>query len=473
MGTRGDFLKKTALAAAGVPFLTGVSHGKRAGASGSSNTPADGRPNVLFIITDDQPPHTVYRMQKTLSCFSDGLNLTRTAYASIPLCGPARASLLTGVYPHTHGVVTNIEPITFDAYRNRGLHDDDLLSRLDRVGYDVGFFGKFLNGYGTSLDPTRGNFVHPGADRWQALVGSQYTNPYVVNKDGQITDGVRRNHTLYFSGLAETFMENRRQSPAAWFCYLNLTDPHGPYTPLKAFRDPNSERYVSPGTKETNFGDKSSFWRDGQRHGPAYHQEVYEGTVEELQGVDSQVDRLFTMLERTGQLDDTLVIFSSDNGFMTGQHGGMTSKAVPYEESARVPFLVRGTGIPSGMRPDRLVSHLDITATVLAAAQAKTGGIDGRDLRGIDGQNWRRRLLAEHPNDGWAMVRQRFAGSDVAYLNFGPAGAELYDLANDPYQTRSLHRDPDRAGQMSDLKERLKTLKTVTSGALRSAEEAP
>lgn len=195
--------------------------------------------------------------------------------------------------------------------------------------------------------------------------------------------------------------------------------------------------------------------------------------MEELEGVDSRVDRLFAMLERTGQLEDTLVIFSSDNGFMMGQHGGMTSKSVPYEESARVPFLVRGPGIPSGTPSERLVSHLDITATILAAAQAKTGGLDGRDLRGISGQDWRRRLLAEHPDGGWAMVRERFARSDAAYLDFGPDGAELYDLANDPYQTKSLHRDPDRAGQMAYLNARLKTLKTATGGALRSAEETP
>lgn len=310
--------------------------------------------------------------------------------------------------------------------------------------------------------------MHPGADRWHALVGSQYSPTYGVNKDGRIIGGITQNHTPYFGGFAETFVENRAGQEAAWFCYLNWTDPHGPHTPLKAFEHAHDgERYSSPGTRETDFSDKGAYWGREEKHGPSYHHERYEGALEELEGVDYWVDRLFAALERTGQLESTIVVFTSDNGFHAGEHGGMTGKSAPYEESARVPFLIRGPGVPATAGPS-LVSHLDLTATILTVANAQTDGTDGRDLRGLGGP-WRERLLVEHPGGGWAMVRE----GDAVYMDFGGGDAELYDLSADPYQLESLHRDPERAGQIADLRAKLRALKGATGDALRTAEAAP
>ena len=112
-------------------------------------------------------------------------------------------------------------------------------------------------------------------------------------------------------------------------------------------------------------------------YGPNYHRRVYQGYGGEIERLDRWMETLFVALEETGQLESTVVIFSTDNGFMTGEHGGLTKKSLPYGESARVPFLVRGPGFAP------LVSHVDITHTICAVAGAKTAELEGRDLRNL------------------------------------------------------------------------------------------
>jgi N-acetylglucosamine-6-sulfatase len=459
---RRDFLRRVGLAGAGVSSgLTSLARPARAQAA--SGEP---RPNVLFIFTDDQPPHTIYQMSRTLARFAGGLNLTETGYVPVPLCGPARASFFTGVYPHTHRVLLNEHSLAYDVYRQRGYPTVDIFPRMRAAGYRLGFFGKFINGYGEVEGGNR--WVHPafrsGRVRWAALADKQGHIPYMVNTNGNLHDEVQ-NHTPYFGKEAEAFILN--SAPVApWFCYLPWTDPHVPYTP----RFPHTHdgaRYTSPGVREEDITDKT-YPQTSRRAGPAYQQEHYEGILEELVAVDRWVERLFLALEHSGQLDNTIVIFSSDNGYMLGEHGGMTRKGHPYEESARIPFLIRGPGISASTAPESpLVSHLDITATILAAARADMSGIDGRDLRDLGSSSgaWRKRLLVEHPGKGWRMVRD----GRWIYMDLMGETVEMYDLALDPYQLEN------RAGEgliiEQELAARLASLRSATGDALRAAEE--
>lgn len=417
-------------------------------------------PNVLFILTDDQPPHTVGAMEKTLTRFSDGANLTSNGYVAVPLCGPARVCLLTGRYQHSHGITGNDK--AFPSYREAGYQHTDLLSRVGAVRYRLGLFGKFVNGY-----EFHKRFVHPAfgrEDRWVALAEEQGTTPYMVNVDGSLRSS-KQNHTPFFGNHAEAFMRDQSDG-RPWFCYLNWTDPHTPYRAKDG-----TGSYSSPATEETDLSDKSDFTAEEPRYGPYYQREVHQGQSGEVERLDGWTERLFMALEETGQLDNTVVIFSSDNGFMTGEHGGLTKKSLPYEESSRVPFLVRGPGFgPLLEGSDPLVSHVDITRTICAVAGADTEGLEGRDLRDLSTDApWRERLLIEM-SDKWAMIRD----GKWSYANFrgDVRDKELYDLAADPYELESLHDDPALADVMAELAARLDALRGCRGDGCRATEGA-
>jgi N-acetylglucosamine-6-sulfatase len=454
MTTRAQFLRATAAAA--------LLAGGRSGWAGAAER--DARPNVLFVLTDDQPPHTARHMPRTLEAFSGGLDLTERAYTAVPLCGPARVSLLTGRYPHNHGALSN--PTAYGVYRERAYPEDDLLSRMGRAGYRLGFFGKVINGYG---DAGNDGWVHPAVDRaagdkWVALASGQRPG-YEVNVNGAIR-AETQNQTAFFAGRCERWVES---TPGPFFAYLNLTDPHLPHTAPEGWKIPGAQEYASPGTEEDTpeeLADKSAWTQSLPRKEAAFQDARYEGAREELVGVDIWVKRLFAALQRAGVLENTIVIFSSDNGYMFGEHGGMTAKGWPFEENARVPFLVRGPGV-APLPEGALVSHLDIPATILAAAGADTGGLDGRDLRSPGA--WRERVLCEHPYRGWSLVRE----GDLVYADLPGGEREMYDLAADPYQLDNLLYEPkpQAEAKASELSARLDALRGCAGESCRAAED--
>ena len=186
------------------------------------------------------------------------------------------------------------------------------------------------------------------------------------------------------------------------------------------------------------------------------------------------MERLFAVLGKTGQLENTVVLYSSDNGFLTGEHGGLTKKAMPYTEAAGTPLLVRGPGFGPHPGGSPLVSHVDLTATVCAVAGADTAGLEGRDLRGLwRGEPWRERLLVEmvsQDGERWAMVRE----GPHAYVDFKGEvrDKELYDLSADPYQLESLHASPEHAALTAYLDAKLDAMRSATGSAIGTAENA-
>ena len=426
----------------------------------------DGTPNILIVLTDDQPPNTLDAMGDFASRFDR--DWTGTAYSDVPVCGPARVGLLTGKYPHNHGATLN--GISWQVYRDRDYAADDLLSRVRMAGYNVGYFGKVINGYGS---PDDAEWVHPAAEdyphRWRALAGGQQ-KPYRVNFDGTLRGDITANQTTFFGRRAQEWMSDRAGDAKPWLCYLALTDPHVPHTPTKAYgHSHDGEELITPGTREEDLSDKSSWTLEQAGGSRAASQDNWEGTLEELEVVRARCGSILDALEAKGQLDNTLVIYTSDNGYMHGEHGGLSRKGRPYEESARVPFLVK---MPAGHRPlpdSLLISRLDVTATVLDAAGADSSGIDGRSFWNLGGlAAWRRRLLVEHPGLGWGMVRE----GDTVYMRMPTGEEEMYDLVSDPYQLSSLQGDPERAEELAALSTRLEALRGASGEELRAKETA-
>ena len=250
MTTRGEFLRTTVAGAAAFLFGSGAARRNRA-----TQEAYGGAPNILLILTDDQPPNTVGKMGNFATRFDQ--DWTKTGYSDVPLCGPARAGLFTGKYSHNHGATQN--EISWETYRDRNYAADDLLSRVRTAGYNVGYFGKMINGYGS---PDDAGWQHPATQddphRWCALASGQ-REPYRVNSDGILRGGLTMNQTAYFGQRAQGWMRARAGDAKPWFCYLALTDPHVPHTPVKAHQHSHDgERLTSPGTREEDLSDKSS-----------------------------------------------------------------------------------------------------------------------------------------------------------------------------------------------------------------------
>ena len=413
--------------------------------------------NVLWIITDDQMRSTLRSMDKTWRRLVEKGVRFRRGYAAMPWCGPARASMLTSRYPHDHGCHNNM---THQPFVAQGHDRDTVATRIRTAGYDTGYFGKYMNGLGK--DPA---YVAPGWGRWVATVG----NAGQLNVDGDL----RRLDTQqaadgFAADRLRRFVE-RHEETGPWFAVWAPSTPHDPYTPSAEHRrDFDDVPWDPPAFNEADLSDKPTWMRDLPRQERAQMRAVLEGKLEELQDLDDQVAQLLDTLFRTGQLDRTWIFFVSDNGYLLGEHR-LFRKEQPYEESAGIPFVVRGPGVEPATT-DAFASQVDLMPTTLDIA-----GLDpdvGRELSGRsmlqplrtgDWSPWRQRLLVENTNLGWAMLRQ----GDHAYIEHHERGEwELYDLAADPHQLTS-RRDAD----VADLATHVALLRQARGRALRDLEE--
>ncbi|RYB88486.1 hypothetical protein EUA06_21055 [Nocardioides glacieisoli] len=383
--------------------------------------------NVLWIITDDQMRSTLRSMDKTWRrLVRKGVHF-RNGYSAMPLCGPARASILTSRYPHNHGCDSNM---THQPFVAQGHDLDTAATRIQQAGY----FGKYMNG--VAQDPT---YVAPGWDRWVTLLDGMIDDPR-VNVDGTVrkVEG-QREFDRFAAKRLRRFV--RRHEDTSWFAIFSPTAPHGPYTPSAEHADDfEGVEWDPPSLNEADMGDKPSWLRDLPRQDRRKMQKIYEGKLEELQDVDDQIGRVLDVLRETGQLRRTWIFFVSDNGYLLGEHR-LLSKSQPYEEAAGIPFAVRGPGVePANV--DALVSQVDLMPTALdiAGLDPDTGrDLDGRSmlgpLRSGDWSEWRRRLIIENTHLDWALLRE----GSTAYVEHRDAGEwELYDLDDDPHQLASI-----------------------------------
>jgi len=415
--------------------------------------------NVLWIITDDQPRSTLRSMDKTWRRLAQKGVRFRQGYSAMPLCGPARASMLTSLYPHNHGCDTNM---THQPFVAQGRDRDTVATRLKGAGYDTGYFGKYMNGL--AQDPS---YVAPGWDRWVALLDGMIDDPR-VSVDGTIrrVEG-QREFDRFAARRLRRFI--RRHEDAPWFAVFAPTAPHGPYTPSRQHADDfDGVEWDPPALNEADVGDKPTWLRDLPPQDRRRMQRIYEGKLEELQDVDDQVAKVLDTLKETGQLRRTWIFFVSDNGYLLGEHR-LFHKSQPYEESAGIPFLVRGPGVQPRVT-GALVSQVDLMPTTLDVAGLDPDAgrdLDGRSmlgpLRSGDWSAWRRRLAVENTNLDWVLVRE---GTRVYVEHQDSDEWELYDLAQDPHQLTSL-RDAD----VSDWSRKARQLFGARGLAMRALEQ--
>ena len=286
--------------------------------------------NVLWIITDDQMRWTLRTMERTSRRLVGKGVRFRRAYAAMPLCGPARASILTSLYVHVHRCSTNLTHPRFVA---RGLDQDTVATRMHAAGYDTGYFGKYMNGHGQ--EP---KYVAPGWDRWVTVVDGKTK----MNIDGDVrTLDSSRDVDRFAVRRLRRFIRRHHDS-GPWFAVFAPSTPHFPYTPSREHaHDFDRVPWDPPAFNEPDMSDKPSFLRDLPRQDRDQMRRVLEGKLEELQDLDDQIGKVLDVLKQTGQLRRTWIFLVSDNGYLLGEHR-LFRKEQPYEESSGIPFAVRG-----------------------------------------------------------------------------------------------------------------------------------
>ncbi len=455
--------------------------------TGLAQTTADPRPNILFVLTDDMNVSDLSYMPNTQGLLAaQGVKFTN-AFVTRTLCCPSRATILRGQYAHNHQVWVNVPPMGgFQRFYEQGLEGSTIATWLNDAGYDTILIGKYLNRYGY---PTPTTYVPPGWDRWHVWEG-QYQGTdtsYQINENGLIETYYRSDmhDTDLFAQTAENFIR-QTAGGAPFFMYLAPNAPHKPayYASRHASMFSDEPLPRPPNFNERDVSDKPAWVGDKRRLSSTEVSNLttlYRNRLRALQSVDEMVGRLVSALDETGELSNTYVVFTSDNGHYLGEHR-LDEKAAAYEEALRIPLLIRGPSVPQGVTRSRMVLNNDFAPTFASWASATPPDfVDGRSLSPLlsatPPATWRTAFLAEHRRSAeeYPFVRaipnyDAVRTPRYAYVEYKTGETELYDLSSDPYQLSSIHASADPK-LLSRLKSRLDTLKPCASGACKTAED--
>lgn len=392
--------------------------------------PADEKPNLLFILTDDHRPDG-------MGCYGNRSlrtpNFDRIAsegarfdafYVAAPLCCPSRAAILSGLYPHENGVMNNRN--SPDLRRQTAT----VATMLNEAGYATGFVGKAHMGG----DPRAWGFRETPV--WLPTGGARHANPLLM------VEGVQKQVpgqiTQIFADAAITWLEKHKTD--RWFLWLATTAPHTPY--VRDPKHPYEREKIEP----------PPLWPKGEPLSDA----DWEGYYSTISMLDEQIGRVLAKLQDLGQLDRTLIVVIGDNGFMHGSHGHK-AKSVWWEESARVPAIARW---PGKIKPGTVVStpcvSVDLMPTFAEAGGAKApAGREGRSLLpALTGAQPLRTVAysevqAEREGGHWQLVRT----AKFKYVRFSAGGREmLFDLEKDPNEKRDVVADPGYAKALEEMR---------------------
>lgn len=388
-------------------------------------------PNVLLIVTDDQR-WGMSAMPQTREIFRSGGTGFPHAFVTTPLCCPSRASILSGRYAHNHGVLKNSRKGGADNFDGRGALPD----LLQRAGYHTGVIGKYLNAWGLRKKP-------PYFDEFLLTNDSTYYGGR-WNRNGDV-ERRREYSTTVMAEAAEDFLTRRSVAGTPWFLQIATVAPHRPFTPEKRYRRARVRRWSPAAAHRPGASRGKPPFVTESTAAVSRARRVRRGQLRTLMSVDDLVERVFAHLELTLDAGNTLAFFLSDNGTMWGEYGLM-GKGVPYTPSVKVPMMMRWPAGTDGRSIDRrLVTNVDIAATVLDATGAPLPRhpLDGRSL--LD-PSWRRehvlleywgnitqwRPWASLRTKRWQYIEHYDAATGARYFR------ELYDLRRDPWQVSNL-----------------------------------
>ncbi len=410
-------------------------------------------PNVVVIMTDDQWYDSMAYMPKTNALLAaNGVSFSNF-HVSNPICCPSRSTFLKGQYSHTHGVEGNSAASLggFDFFDDTST----LATWLDGAGYHTTMIGKYLNGYGGATTAT---YVPPGWDNWK--VGNngstQLLYDYTMNENGTTVAYGSAPEDFKTDVFADMATDNiAAQAPGGpFFMTVTATAPHGEYNedgqsvraaPRHEGMFANEPFPVKPNFNEANVSDKpasianlSLLDVDQQ----ATYAQSWRDKLEGLQSVDDLVERVVNELDAQGELENTVIFFTSDNGFFFGEHRLPSGKNKVYTEATRVPLIVSGGAFTGGITRSQIVSNIDLAPTIAAIAGVTPGlPADGISLvpYATNATYKANRAVLLEISPANAATFNAIRTKRWTYSLLGTGEEEMYNNLTDPYQLKSRH----------------------------------
>lgn len=456
-------------------------------------------PNVVVIMTDDQTVESLRVMEQTNALLAAQGTTFSNFFTPFPLCCPSRASFLTGQYAFNHGVLDNLAP-------NGGYYKLDNINTLpvwlQQAGYATSLIGHYLYTYGTR-DPHE---IPPGWDRWFATIDPSTFHyfDYDVNDNGQTvhfgTDPADY-QTDVMADRAVSEVQRLAAGDKPFFLNLWMLAPHV----AKPERGPGSTGDLAavPAPRHLNTFDEQ-WWTTNEA--PAFNeqdlsdkpgyvsarrplntidqltaQNHYQRALESLLAVDEAVGRIVDALDDAGSLDDTVIMFWSDNGYLQGEHRIRDAKVVPYEESIHVPLIIRGPGFPVGATAPQLTANIDLAPTILELAGVTPSlEPDGQSLLPVvsdpDPPPDDRVIYLQNGPERQGAAIPHYDGVRVpgySYVEYEPGASELYDLSADPFQLVNRAGDPAYASLQAQLADLLGQLRGCQGEGCREPRFVP
>ena len=449
------------------------------------------RPNIVLVVTDDLTKRDYFDLGSNLASFTSRGTFFHNAFVTTTLCCPSRASALTGLYAHNHRITQHIDPGTgYEQYRAEGYDQRDLSAWLKNAGYRTGLVGKYMNKYKVQSGE------RPAG--WTDWYGADTpTDTWRLNENGSVStypqDPTSPGYEPWEDVLgdkATRFVEDAHASGEPFFLWYGTHSPHSPE--LVAPQDKDSggtwPAYDPPGFNEQDVSDKPQWVRDQPPLTPTRQQTLREKRQERLTSmlaVSRNLARLKDKLRETGELSNTYLILTSDNGYHLGQHRLGAGKMTAYEEDMRVPLAISGPGVTSG-GVKHMVLNTDLAPTIAELAGVAPGIVpDGRSFApllpegrsGIAPEQFRRRFMEENwqgpvptptgPKPFPAPTNFAVRGPTFIYNRYATGETEYYDLARDPYELASEQVSGTRK---DNLNERWTRLRDCRGAECRMAE---
>lgn len=469
------------------------------------------QPNIIFFLADDMDYSLLKHMPNTRKyIFRQGATF-ENFYTNIGLCCPSRASILSGKYAHNTGVIGNLFPDGFWGFHTGDEKKRTFAVRLKESGYHTALLGKYFNGYGygypfegnvPARDALKKTFVPNGWSDWAVPIEGQYFGiDYILNSNGELQH--RTGPDNYLGDVTARHMvqmiEENKDDKGLMIEYSS----YGPHNPQPASpQEKNNEELTgwlesikyprTPDFNERDVSDKPKKIQKLDRLTSAEIREIdetYRQQILSVKSLDRYVGMAAKALKRTGQLDDTYLVFASDNGYHMGTHRKPPGKNSAYESDIHLPFAMRGPGIEPGTQVKEIVSNIDIAPTFADMANvALRYTVDGESLLPLAQEkpvnDWRKYVfiqrgavhgyakpgeLGEPGEPGQARYeRARFIGAVSGRYTFVKNRGdmdELYDNQQDPYQLHNLLSIPrnERSDRVrlvhAEMREALRDLK--------------